>query len=328
MLVTFTRRPNTVILCLLWSILAAFFIFFDINAFLRIIFSIPIIIFIPGYLLLSALFPEKTDSGLDVVDRIALAVGISIAIVPLVGIVLFYSPWGLTLQPIIASLEILILSIGAIAIIRWLHTPSEKRYTPTVNLSLPPHETKYDTLLSAILVVCLVITASLIIYVILTPKQEEHFTDFYILGSNHLAYNYPVNLTSNHNATIILGVVNHENTPMNYTIEVWLSNQTTKLNTSSMRNDTIYHHLWFMDKINITLPNQPINLEEMKTTQWEYNYTIHIDKTGKYKVVFLLYITPTPTYSKTQDYRTIATEKVDSDHTTAYRNLYLWINVQ
>jgi uncharacterized membrane protein len=179
-----------------------------------------------------------------------------------------------------------------------------------------------------VLVICIIFAASLVFYVILTPKQGEHFTEFYILGSKHLASDYPMNLTLGENATVILGIVNHENTLMNYTIEVWLSNQTIVYNNISNINETIYHHLWIMDKINITLTPEPINLEEFSTSQWEYNYTFHINRKGNYKLVFLLYTNQTQNYIKNEDYKTIAAEKVDEEHTTAYRSIYLWINVK
>ena len=328
MQLTFGNRPVGVLCCLLWSIVAVFFILFDVFDPLRILLAISMILFIPGYLLISAVFPEKTEKNLDVVDRIALSIGISIAIAPLFGIALFYLPWGLTLQPLIFSLEIFILLTGTIAIIRWYRTPAEKRYTSTLVLSRPTDKTKFDKALTMMFVFLLILAIFLFVYVGLTPKSEQHFTEFYVLRSDHVAYDYPLNLTVNESATVILGIVNHESIPMNYTIEVWLSNQTTQFNTSSKRNETIYHHLWFIDKINITLPNQPIDLTAMTTTQWESNYTFHFNHSGHFKLIFLLYISPTPHYSKTLDYRMLAVEKADNDHTTAYRDLYLWVNIQ
>jgi uncharacterized membrane protein len=328
MFLTFHRRPITLIFCIIWSVIATFFVLLDIDNLIRIILNIPLIIFIPGYLLVYVLFPERTEQVFDVVDRIALGIGISIAIVPLFGIVLFFTRWGLSLQLLILSLEAFILIMGAIAIIRWFNTPSEKRYKPMINISIPKHETKFDMLLTLIVVICLIITVSLVIYVIFTPKEEEHFTEFYVLGSNHLAFNYPMNLTSTKNATVILGVANHENTPINYTLEIWLSNQTITYNSITKKNETIAHNLWFMDKINISLEHQPLNLVDMETSQWEYNYTFQITQKGNYKLVFLLYTTPTQDYTKNQDYKTLTTEKADDEQTTAYRNLHLWINVQ
>jgi uncharacterized membrane protein len=276
-----------------------------------------------------ALFPTKeTDKGIDNLQRIALSFGLSLVIIPLLGLALYYTIREFKLQIILIGLGLFIFIVGLLAIYRWYRTPQSIRYTLKINISIPEHKTKLDKILTIVLIICLITALCLAIYVIFTPKQGEHFTEFYILGPSHLAYDYPINLSIGENSTIILGLVNHENTLMNYSIEIWLSNQTTSYNNLTKMNETIYHNLWFIDNISITLTPQPINLEEMVTSQWEYNYTFQINQKGNYKLVFLLYTTQLYHYSKNQDYKTIALEKVDSDHTTAYRDLYLWINVQ
>lgn len=323
------KYPNTIILCFIWSIIGLILILLNINDAFRIIIALPMILFIPGYLVVFALFPlKKTEKGIDDVERIALSFGLSIAIVPLIGLILNYTVWGIKLLPIVFSLELLIFIVGIIAVYRWLHAPLEDRYRLNINVSLPKQETKVDKVLTTVLIICIIIAASVVVFVILTPKQGEHFTEFYILGPNHLASDYPTNLTLGENTTVFLGIINHEFTPINYSIEVWLSNQTTVYNMTTNTNETIYHHLWFIDKINSTLNPEPINLENFSESQREYNYTFHINRPGHYKLVFLLYTNQTQTYIKNQDYTALATEKADEDHTTAYRSIYLWINVK
>ncbi len=346
----FDRYPVTLIFCIIWSVIAIFFVLFDINNLLRIILSIPIIIFIPGYLLFYALFPEKSEKVFDVVERIALGVGISIGIVPFFGIFLYiftrFQKPEQALLPIIFTLEAFIFIVGTIAIIRWFHTPPENRYIPKINISIPKHETKFDKLLTTLLILCVIITVSLVIYVGLTPKQEEHFTEFYILGSNQVAYNYSINLTTLQNATVTLGIVNHENRNMNYSIEVWLSNQTIKFNASTTNNENVYHNFWFIEKIKdpktnhtyFNLAPQPLNLEENFTNQTEFQYSIQINqsqlnltqnKNWSYKLIFLLYTKQTQPYAPNMDYyigdKNIVAEKADNALMSAYRSLYLWI---
>jgi uncharacterized membrane protein len=328
MRLTITKYPITKFICIIWSVIAFLFVLFDVNNIIRVVLSIPIILFVPGYLLVSVLFPgKKTEKGLDVVEKIALSFGVSIAIVPLLGIVLNYTPWGIRLEPIILSLGAFIFIVGSIAIVRWYQTPADNRTVLDVRISFPKDETRSDRVLIVILIVCIVIAACLLVYAVFTPRQGERFTEFYILGSNHLASDYPTNLSVGENATIILGVINHEDAFRYYSVEVWLSNQTTSYNTTTQMNETIYHHLWFMDKIDLSLPSLPINLEETTTSQWEYNYTFLINRTGSFKLVFLLYTAQVHQYLKDMDYKAVASEIVDDEHTSAYRNLHLWINV-
>ena len=48
-------------------------------------------LFLPGYALIATLFPRKDD--LDGIERIALSFGLSIAITPLLGLALNYTPF-------------------------------------------------------------------------------------------------------------------------------------------------------------------------------------------------------------------------------------------
>ena len=66
------------------------------------------VLFLPGYAFIKALFPKtvpiKTSSeNLDKIERIALSLGMSLALVPIVGLILNYTPWGIRLAPITKS---------------------------------------------------------------------------------------------------------------------------------------------------------------------------------------------------------------------------------
>jgi len=61
----------------------------------------------------------KTESEeLDNIERVALSIGISLALVPLTGLLLNYTPWGITLTPITLSLLTLTMIFATTAIIR------------------------------------------------------------------------------------------------------------------------------------------------------------------------------------------------------------------
>ena len=52
----------------------------------RIILCLPLVLFLPGYTLIATLFPRKGD--LDGIERVAFSFGLSIAIIPLLGLAL------------------------------------------------------------------------------------------------------------------------------------------------------------------------------------------------------------------------------------------------
>ena len=74
------------------------------KTFIRSILGLILILFIPGYSLIAALFPRKMD--LDGIERAALSFGLSVAVTPLIGLALNYTPWGIKLSPIFLSREL------------------------------------------------------------------------------------------------------------------------------------------------------------------------------------------------------------------------------
>jgi hypothetical protein len=77
-------------------------------AYIRYILGSPLILFLPGYGLTKALFPKHTpfqtsSTGLDQAIRIALSIGLSISIVPIITLFLDHTPLGVRLTPILLS---------------------------------------------------------------------------------------------------------------------------------------------------------------------------------------------------------------------------------
>ena len=73
------------------------------------------VLFLPGYSFIKALFPMKEIGN---TERVALSIGSSLALVPLVGLLLNYTPWGIRLTPIALSLLVLTLVFSIVAISR------------------------------------------------------------------------------------------------------------------------------------------------------------------------------------------------------------------
>lgn len=73
-------------------------------------------LYLPGYTFIEALYPKKDE--LEDLERFALGVGLSIALTPLVGFVLNYTPWGIRLDPITAGISFLTVSFGLIGVYR------------------------------------------------------------------------------------------------------------------------------------------------------------------------------------------------------------------
>ena len=82
------------------------------------------VLLLPGYSLIKALFPAKE---LDNIERIALSIGMSLALVPITGLLLNYTPWGIRLTPVTLSLLALTTTFATAAVLRQHETGLTKR---------------------------------------------------------------------------------------------------------------------------------------------------------------------------------------------------------
>jgi hypothetical protein len=81
----------------------------------RYVFGGVFVLFLPGFSLIKALFGSKE---LDSIERLALSIGLSLALVPLAGLLLNYSPWGIRTTPVTLSLLALTLVFASAAVVR------------------------------------------------------------------------------------------------------------------------------------------------------------------------------------------------------------------
>lgn len=106
--------------------------------YIRYVLGIIFVLWLPGYAFIKALFPTQVPiklptESLDAIERIALSAGMSLALVPIVGLLLNYTPWGIRLTPIVLSLLALTIVFSTAAIIRE-HQNKVKANKSTVNV--------------------------------------------------------------------------------------------------------------------------------------------------------------------------------------------------
>jgi hypothetical protein len=87
------------------------------------------VLWLPGFTLIKALFPSKKE--MDTIERAALSIGLSLAIVPIAGLLLNYTPWGIRLTPITLSLLALTITLATTALIREHQTKRSENQTQT-----------------------------------------------------------------------------------------------------------------------------------------------------------------------------------------------------
>ena len=105
----------------------------------------------------------------------------------------------------------------------------------------------------------------------INPSPSERFTEFYILGADGKAGNYPTNLTIGENGTVIIGVVNHENANTSYQLNVIYDNNILTQETFNLKNNE-KKEISFSFSLNKTGTGQKLNfyLYKLPDTQNPY----------------------------------------------------------
>lgn len=251
--------------------------------FLRIPIGLLMVLFVPGYVLIAALFPRKGD--LDGIERIALSFGLSIAVVPLIGLGLNYTPWGIRLIPVVISIVAFTLLMAAVAYWRRISLSPEERFSLNLRQWIGSLKDEIraegergwvDKALTIILILSIIASIVALVYVVVTPKEGEKFTEFFILGESGKAADYPTRLLVGENASLSVGIGNHEYRNISYTVETWL----VRMDFDEATNTST---LLAMDRIS------------RSTTALAHNQTVILpysfvpEKTGYNRIEFLLF---------------------------------------
>jgi uncharacterized membrane protein len=214
-----TKIGNDLILLnMLTLMLIVSIIFFPSNV-VRIILGFPFVFFFSGYALVAALFPRKKKMG--GIERLALSIGLSIAVTVLVLLFMNYTPWGIRQESIIYSLASFIFISSVVTWFRQRRLPKEERFDFKFQIALPGWGTSnFDKALSIILVLVILGALGIMGYVIATPKTGQQFTEFYILGQVTNGGRYPKQLSVGEEAKVVIGIDNHEYHIVSYLVEV------------------------------------------------------------------------------------------------------------
>ena len=292
---------------------------------LRVVFGLPLVLFVPGYALVAALFPEAgsgpeqidadepterpTDGGIDGIERVALSFGLSIAVVPLIGLVLNFTPWGIRLVPIMVAISAVTLCLVAVgATRRWAVPPDERFAVPyrswvqEARAELLEPDSQTDAVLNLVLVISVLLAVGSVGYAVAVPKQGESFTEFYLLTENEsgalVADDYPTEFERGQSRQVTVGIGNQEYERTNYTVIVELQRVTI------VDNETRVDEATELRRFSPTVDHNET---------WHRQHTITPQTTGeRLRLQYLLYRGDPST---------------PLNRSAAYRELHLWVNV-
>jgi len=290
---------------------------------LRVALALPYALFVPGYAFIAALFPEKGRSdddaadadteglvrgGIDGFERVALSFGTSIAIVPLVGLVLNFTPWGLRLVPILALLGGVTVVLAAVGARRRAALDPEDRFEVpyeqwlTTARTAFASETRRDRILNVLVAVSVLLAVGSVGYVVAFPKQGPPFSEFYLLTEDEsgdlVADDYPTDFVAGEPRLVIVGVGNHEHETVTYTVASELQRVRVANNSTEVLESES------LQRFSSRVPDNET---------WHYRHRVTPTMTGeRLRLTYMLYRGDLPAEPTTDN---------------AYREVHLWVNV-
>lgn len=189
----------------------------------RLLLGLAYVLYVPGYTLQAALFPRSED--LDGPERLALSFGLSVAVVPPMALLLDALPWGIRLWPIVICEGAFMVVCSGVALWRRRRLAPEER--PLWRIEFSPRAwwrelSRTERFLYAVLALALVLFAVGAVAIIFSPKPGERLTEFYILGPEGLAENYPREVLVGYPITVTVGITNHEGVSADYWVGAYV----------------------------------------------------------------------------------------------------------
>jgi len=256
----------------------------------RLIVGTIVVLFVPGYAFIAALFPRRTSLNNGV--RLGLSFGISIAIVPLLEMALNYTRWGVRVSPTLVIIAAFTIACVAAAGIRRRRLPEDERFAVNWQARkrlaglkaafLSGHT--LDRALSIVLLLAIGVSLAVGSYAVLVPKPSEHFTEFYLLGANDTLGNYTTQFKVGVPSPSKVVIVNHEARNVTYDLVIYTNN--------SSQREAVYSE-------KVVIPDGQ---------RWEKQIDLVLNQPGELvKLEFALY----------------------EDQVTAdpYRDAHMWVNV-
>lgn len=218
---------------------------------LRVGITLGVLLVLPGYALTTAAFParrpwDESTSGtwgtvesaggqrraaLTGVERAALSFGLSVALLPLFGLVLQVAVGGFYLSASVALLTVFVLLALVAGVIRRARTPEDVRYVPLRGLWKDGKRSfrgadGRKAALNVVLALTVIVSMSTLGYALVAPQEGSRFTEAYLLAQQDdgqfASQNYPTAFEVGEGRPLMLAVENHEGEPVRYAVVVEL----------------------------------------------------------------------------------------------------------
>lgn len=183
--------------------------------------GISYVFFVPGYLLQLIIFPLNKDTSSS--ERMGLSLALSFVFIAILGLVFYLIPIRISYPSIIIGISVSLLFFILIIVILRLMLPQNIGYVPTYKFRQSVqlnNLSNLDRMLFFISVFAVILAILIVFYPVLS-SQTNVITEFYLLGKELKAQDYPRAGQVGVPASLIVGVANHEGETVTYRVEVY-----------------------------------------------------------------------------------------------------------
>lgn len=190
---------------------------------IRLVIGVVYVFFVPGYWLQVVLFPHIKE--VNALERLGISLGLSVAVVPLLALLLDRLPWGLSLWPILIGETGITLLLALWAAWQRVHLGAGQAYfidlhwQPSLWWKVQSGSKRAIFILTAII---LIFAGMMTAWNFLIPLPDSFMTEFYLLGKERKAENFPRSAQSGEILQVIMGITNKERTSNEYRVEIWV----------------------------------------------------------------------------------------------------------
>lgn len=274
---------------------------------LRAILAVPLVVFLPGYAVVSMLFPEAPSSdgkGLGTIARIGLAFAVSLAVVPLV-IVILGAVASLTMAHILEAILLVTIATAMLAAVRRVRLPASRQYQLNIRGQFARLSDRYSDRHSymskigvSILAVGILAATGTAAVAVADPPAANEFTNFQLSTEDDddlRNAGYERNFTQGETSTLVTVVDNNEGIEQQYTVVAQLHR---------VEDGSVVERTELTRFTNTTASGE----------RWRHTHEITPTTTGSdLRLTYLLYEDEPP---------------VQPTRDNAYRNLHVWIDVE
>lgn len=268
----------------------------------RIPLAILFVCVVPGYAAVAALFPEATEPAdliewphstiinslerIDWFSRIVLSLGLSVTLVPLLGLVLTLTSGDLTVSSYTATLSIFTFFVTAVAVVRRRQLPKHDRFAvpyrewlTAVRTKIFSPRSRLDVLLNILLVCSILLAFGSVVFAVSVPSHSESFSEMHVLTEEDgelVTDGYPTEFERGESKPLVLGIENQERRSADYSVVI------VEQDVETRNNETVVEEQRELDRFSK-------QLEHNQT--WLHEHELEPTMTGdNIRIAWLLYL--------------------------------------